>query len=60
MKHNLLKRLTMLLLAVLLFAALPLSAAADNVDLSKTGSITVQLRDVGETDKPIGGTIRLH
>ena len=60
MKYNLLKRLTMLLLAVLLFAALPLSAAADNVDLAKTGSITVQLRDVGQPDKTIGGTIRLH
>ena len=60
MKHNLLKRLSMLLLAVLLFATMPVLAAADNVDLAKTGSITVQLRDVGETDKPIGGTIRLH
>ena len=60
MKHNLLKRLTMLLLAVLLFATLPLTAAADNIDLTKSGSITVQLRDVGQPDKPIGGTIRLH
>lgn len=50
----------MLLLAVLLLVAMPLTAVADNVDMTKTGSITVQLRDVVETDKPIGGTIRLH
>ena len=60
MKRNFLKRLSMLLLAVLLLVAMPLTAVADNVDMTKTGSITVQLRDVVETDKPIGGTIRLH
>lgn len=54
------KRVLPLLLALLLLAVIPVGAFADQFDLAKTGSITVQLRDIYHPDKNIGGTIRLH
>lgn len=60
MMHNPAKRMLNLLLALLLLASLPVVAFADQFDLARTGSISIQLRDIYHPDKTIGGTIRLH
>ena len=60
MMHNPAKRVLTLLLALLLFASLPVVAFADQFDLARSGSISIQLRDVYHPETAIGGTIRLH
>lgn len=60
MMRNPAKSVLSLLLALLLLAAMPVTAFADQFDLAKTGSISIQLRDIYHPDKTIGGTIRLH
>lgn len=56
------KRILPLLLALMLLVTLPVTAAAaeGNVDLEKTGSITIELRDKADKETAIGGTVRLH
>ena len=60
MMRNPAKRVLPLLLALLLFASLPVVAFADQFDLARSGSISIQLRDVYHPETAIGGTVRLH
>lgn len=57
---NPVKRMLALLLSLLLLTAIPVAAFADQFDLAKTGSISIQLRDIYHPEKAIGGTVRLH
>lgn len=55
-----LKRIVPLVLALLVLLTVPLSVSAAEFDISKTGTIKIQLRDVYFPDRPIGGTVVLH
>ena len=54
------KRIVPLVLALLVLLTIPLSVSAAEFDISKTGTIKIQLRDVYFPDRPIGGTVVLH
>lgn len=54
------KRIVPFVLALLVLLTVPLSVSAAEFDISKTGTIKIQLRDVYFPDRPIGGTLVLH
>ena len=54
------KRIVPVVLALLVLLTLPLNAGAAEFDISKTGTIKIQLRDAYEPDTPIGGTLVLY
>lgn len=61
MIHRIFKRIVPFVLVLLVLLTLPLNAdAATVIDLTRTGSIKIQLRDVYFPDTPIGGTLVLH
>ena len=60
MIRNSFKRIVPFVLVLLILLALPLNVGAAGFDISKTGSIKIQLRDAYEPDTPIGGTLVLH
>ena len=60
MIRNALKRITPLLLALLVMLSFPFNAAAAEFDLSAAGTIRVQLREEASSDVTVGGSLRLY
>ena len=54
------KRIAPVVLALLVLLTLPLSADAADFDISKTGTIKIQLRDAYAPNTAIGGTLVLY
>lgn len=60
MIRNSFKRIVPVVLALLVLLTLPLNAGAAEFDISKNGTIKIQLRDAYAPDTPIGGTLVLY